>query len=1493
MNALQYVELAATQYQATHLLSSQLADTYAHGTIRRVLDFDRDLRFEDLQRVWEGLLARHPGLRVRFAVREGEFVQQVRAIEHMPSPSRQLQRIDNDLLERRAALDSQIGLDPLGDVLIRGFATSHEEGSKRLCIEVHHALVDEQSLFIISQDLSEELSGTRGRPPMKMGLQRYLDAMKELNFRSSSASECAGAHWRHVLREGRVAAAPLWPKPLGDRTEPTSSYRLEVDPDRASRWVETARSLGISFAATVHASLAVLYYRYGLGSQVTVGVPISLRDAPCAGFDVIGLFLNVLPVIVSVDGTDSLASVMRRSHDEYLALHDQKFTGLTDVPRFAGISRSEISASPKVFFSTLLSVHHSTLQSSSRAAGGLTRLGKSFPGSHAHIDVEITSSSVAFELSWQSDRVPWPRAEDFLSHLARVLDAMCTDPGEVVTSVPLLDESEESETVRRLNGRLSIFDPPQVGVHVIHEAVATWTECTEASLVADNAGSWSASELIDWVDRIRLVLRSCVKGPGSRVGVAFGRSRWQVAAALATWCERLTYVPLDTYGPRAHNEFICRDADVEVIVGGDAPQLRELQADFISLRDIEGFGPAASPLPLPELNLSDDAYIMYTSGSSGRPKGVIVSQANLSSFDSALVAALPELSSGCWLAETAPTFDISIVEMILPVIHGQTVTIADPNDTAAAILDIEFDHRQCTPTRARQLLAARALGDPMGHWSKSPRTWLIGGEMLPGPLLTELVAAFPSARFVNMYGPTEATIWSTYYPIHKAGGKDVPLGGALQNTLLWIVDGQGRLVPPGVQGELVIGGDGVAANYVGGAQLADVELGARLPAELPAAKRRVYHTGDQVILAPGDQLLFRGRTDGQVKIRGYRVETSGVERAILAGGYAAEAVVAAYSEEATGQSELLTVIVPQPGRTFNIEDFRRHLRDVLPEPMIPTRWLALQEMPRLSSGKIDRVLAVELCQSQGSVERLPDQQAVNLAQQSDSSTLQTITETTARLLSTHVAPSDDFFAIGGNSLNALALVAALREGGLELHIRDVFEAPVIEEMARRAVVANNVREGFARNAPVHEAVGLLPMQADFFDTYDGDRNWFLTPAVFRLEDESLDIGSLADRISNVLAKYEALRSQFSPDTNGVMSQRFPLASSPSCDYVRNSSADAEELRFQLKDMANEIDLHRQSSVARVLDTRQGRFLAFVFHHLVVDALSVRALMSQVSHAVQSSGGNAPARDTAPLSVVIPEMHYLADSDIVLGEAERWLSMPIADGAKIPLDHPNGRPLEATSRSCSISLGMPETSAVVQLARRRGLQIGDVVAAAAAVALIKHFDLEAISIDNAIHGRDLPLPNVSLAESVGWIAVNVPILFEHTAVVAGVELEHLRDHMAAGIGRGHGYSLLRHLTSERAVRTALRANGSPIVSCNYVGSIDAAAPLPGLSPFPVNSFVSYDPTASRSHVFDIDCMIATKRLVVQMGFSESQFQEETVTAVLAQLESALRGLIGIL
>ena len=670
-----------------------------------------------------------------------------------------------------------------------------------------------------------------------------------------------------------------------------------------------------------------------------------------------------------------------------------------------------------------------------RAVGEATLQAVSLDRGTARFDLTVSctesAGGVLLGTEYATDLFDEAGVRDLLTRFSRLLDAAVIDPDVPLSRLPLLTEDEAEAVLAASAGPTVAVDEVTLPQLVARRAAET----PAAAAVSGARASYSYAELDARVNQLTHALLEAGVQRGDLVGVAMPRDADLLVAILGVQRAGAAYLPLEPTYPADRLEFMLADGGVRVLITTSGVVMPEAALTRLVLDDPATL--AGRPTTDPGVVVSPDdlAYVIYTSGSTGKPKGVLIRHRGVVNL-MAEMAQRPGLRPGeVLVGVTTPAFDLSVPDLFLALTTGAHLVLADPAvaaDPAAlvALLDrVDADVMQATPSTWRMLLDA--------SWTGRPTMRVVcGGEGYTAALAKPLLAKV--AQVWNFYGPTEATVWCTSAQLTDPSDP-LPLGAALPNYTVYVADSAGRPVPPGVAGEIVIGGVGLAAGYHGRPDLTAERF-------VDVGNRRIYRTGDLGRTRRGGSLEFLGRIDHQVKLRGFRIELGEIEQVLGQHEAVGEAVVVV-REDVPGDATLVAYVVLSPDAgELDSAALRRHVGLVLPGYMVPAVVVAMESMPRTPNGKTDRG-------------RLPAPTIQAASGESYVAPRTPIEEAVAEmwcevLRLDRVGVHDDFFALGGHSLRITQVISRIRTAfGVDLALRSVYEAPNIEAIAEAITFA--------------------------------------------------------------------------------------------------------------------------------------------------------------------------------------------------------------------------------------------------------------------------------------------------------------------------------------------------------------------------------------------------------------------------------------------------------
>jgi amino acid adenylation domain-containing protein len=888
-----------------HTLSAPDEGVYIQQLVMRIAG---ELQIPIFEKAWSKVVARHQALRSAFVWESADKPLQV-VFRDVPLPSRledwraEPEPVRLQRWQELADADRVQGFALRRPPLFRLTFVRMGDRDYRFIFTYHHMLLDGWSGSIVFKEVLALYDALRrGRTvalPPAVGLDRYTE------WAQNQKPGDPEAFFRAYLAGLRMPT-PLY-QDLRTARGVAPGAGLDARETRLSREQTAAingfvRSNRLTLGTLFQGAWAAALSRYTGESEVLFGAVSSGRPADLAGMEqMVGMFINTMPARVRIGPEDRLLPWLAHLQRRMVELREHEHVPLVKIHPW-----SEITAGMPLFETcqvlenvamdvtrpfSMVGLDFAMERYSARTSDPITFL--VFPGEEVHL-----------QLIFDRARIAPSTAERILDHLETWLEAAPEAADRLVAHLPMLTDRERRQLTVDWAGPTRAI--PDARVHGLFAEQARRTP--DAVAVRDERRSYTYWELDARADQMAQAVRALGVRRGARVGVCLRRSADMVAALLAVMKANAAYVPLDPAFPRARLEFMAEDAQLAALLAHEGcferppvPASQVLLVDRDAAR-IEGY--RAEPLP-DESRPDDVAYVLYTSGSTGRPKGVLVQHQALLNFLLGMQA-LPVVKPGdMLLAVTSLSFDIAGLELFSPLLAGAQVVVASQASVAdgSALRDqVERSGAtvlQATPATWRMLLAA-------GWQPKPSLRVLVGGEALRPDLARALAAGGNDVW--NLYGPTETTIWSTAWSV-DAEAAEIAVGRPIDNTQIYVVDGQGQLVPPGVVGEILIGGAGVALGY-----LNRPELTAERFVALPAVgSARVYRTGDLGRWREDGTLVMLSRNDAQVKIRGHRIELGEIEAALSAEPLVRHAAVSVVDDVA-GDPAIVAYIVADMAR---------------------------------------------------------------------------------------------------------------------------------------------------------------------------------------------------------------------------------------------------------------------------------------------------------------------------------------------------------------------------------------------------------------------------------------------------------------------------------------------------------------------------------------------------------------------------------------------------
>ncbi|HYH80071.1 MAG TPA: amino acid adenylation domain-containing protein, partial [Longimicrobium sp.] len=1083
-----------------HLLATR-GDPYLQASL---LSFDTRERLDQRLRALQAVVDRHDILRTG-VVWEGlrEPVQVVWRRVALPVEEVEIDPAGGDAAEQLyARFDPRHARIDVRRAPMLRIAVARAEDGRWLMLQLRHHLVsDHSTLEVMHGEIGAHLRGRGDELPPALP---FRDFVAKARLEVSPAEH--EAFFRRMLGDVEEPTAPFGLLDVQGDGSGVGEARLRVDDALAARLRERARALGVGAASLCHAAFGQVLARVSGRDDVVFGTLLFGRMQGGEGAErVMGPFINMLPVRVKV-GRDGAEASVRATHALLAELLRHEHASLVLAQRCSGVQ------APAPLFSAVLNYRHRARGIPTETWDGIRRV-RGEERTNYPLVLSVDDLGEGFGLVAQVHGSVDAARVCALMHRAMegLVAALERAPSTPLAAVEVLPEDERRQVVVEWNATAAAY-PAGSGVHEVFEALVRAAPDAVALAWADV--SLTYAELNAWANRVARHLRGRGAGAGARVAILMPRSLDLVVAELAILKAGAAYVPIDPTFPAGRIAFMLADSRARLVLSR-AGEIVDLPAgaERIDVDAIDGGDEADLGITLGGEGL---AYVMYTSGSTGEPKGVMVPHRAITRLS--INNGYADFRADDRVAFAAnPTFDASTMEVWGALLNGARVVVIPQ--------DVLLDPRRFGEALRREGVSAlwmtvglfNQYAGELGAELGALRHLVVGGDALDPRVIARVLEHNPPAHLTNGYGPTETTTFAVTHRIeHVAeGARGIPLGRPISNTRVYVVDGAGEPTPLGVAGELLIGGAGVAHGYLNRPGLTAERF---VPDALSGEPgERLYRTGDRARWLADGTIEYLGRTDHQVKVRGFRIEPGEVEARLLEHPAVREAVVLV-REDAPGEKRLVAYCVA-PAWT-DAETLRAHLAERLPEYMVPAAFVRLDALPLTTNGKLDRRAL-----------RAPEDDAFATREYEAPATdaEAALARAWAEVLGVErVGRWDHFFDLGGHSLLAVQVVSRVRRAlGVEVALGDLFLRPVLADFA--AALEQAAR---AELPPIEPADrdGLLPL------SFAQQRLWFLeqlggagaayhVPMRLRLKGE-LDRDALERALGGIVARHEALRTVF-------------------------------------------------------------------------------------------------------------------------------------------------------------------------------------------------------------------------------------------------------------------------------------------------------------------------------------------------------------------------------
>ncbi|WP_020479985.1 non-ribosomal peptide synthetase [Mastigocladopsis repens] len=1206
----------------------QLQPGSASYNLSRAVRLQGTLNVAALEQSFNEIVRRHEVLRTTFTAVDGQPVQVIAPTLSIKMPVVDLRELPQDAREaetqRLAKLEAQRSFDLTTGPLLNATLLQLAEEEYVLLFTMHHIVADGWSAGVIVREVAElytaycrDVASESSTLLPELPIQYADFAVWQRQWLQKEVLASQMEYWKQQLS----GSLPVLELPT-DRPRPAiqtfagKKQSFQLSPTLSEALKTLSQREGVTLFMTLLAAFNTLLYRYTQQEDILVGSPIANRNrSEIEGL--IGFFVNTLVLRTNLEGNPSFRELLKRVREVTLGAYAHQ-----DLPfeQLVEELHPERNLSHTPLFQVMFALQNAPSEALKLPGLSLNFLEADSETARFDLSLSLTDTAQGLigELEYNTDLFDSARVTRMLGYFQNLLESIVAHPDQSLSDLTNLTQAEQQQLLVEWNNTQA--DYPFVCIHQLFEAQVERTPDAVAVVFEDLQLTYQ--QLNARANQLAHHLQKLGVRPEVLVGICVERSLEMVIGLLAILKAGGAYLPLDPLLPKERKAFMLADAQVRVLLTQQnlATSLEQHQAQVVCIdRDWENIAAHNQNNPISGVQPENLAYIIYTSGSTGQPKGVQITHRSVVNFLTTMQQQPGLTEEDTLLAVTTLSFDIAGLEIFLPLLVGARVVVAsrlvatDGIQLSQQLSDCGATVMQATPATWRMLLEA--------GWQGSPQLKILcGGEALQRQLAVQLQQL--CASIWNLYGPTETTIWSTIYQVdHREG--PVPIGRAIANTQIYILDRHLQPVPIGVPGELYIGGAGLARGYLHREELTAEKF---IPNPFSEKSELLYKTGDLACYLSDRSIEYKGRIDHQVKLRGFRIELGEIETLLNQHAAVRETVVIV-REDRPGDQRLVAYIVPNGEfDTRLIAQLRQFLQQKLPEYMVPSAFVMLEAMPLTPNGKVNRraLPTPDITHSHPESGFVAPRNPIEEA----------IAKIWVQVLGVELfGIHDNFFTLGGHSLLATQVISRIRKTfEVDLPLHRLFESPTVAELAKTIQEVMKV-EPLSATPPIMRVSrdGNLPL------SFAQQRLWLLEqlypgssmyniPVAVRLVG-SLNVAVLEQSLNEIVRRHEVLRTTFAMvdehPVQAIALQRSLRAIAPSLNLnlsildlreLPEQEREAQVQNLSAEEFQRPFDLAQgpllRCSLLRVGE--QEHIILFSIHHIVSDGWSMGVFVRELA-----------------------------------------------------------------------------------------------------------------------------------------------------------------------------------------------------------------------------------------------------------------------------------------
>jgi amino acid adenylation domain-containing protein/non-ribosomal peptide synthase protein (TIGR01720 family) len=1455
-----------------------------------VLRLKGELNVEALSQSLNEVVRRHESLRTKFQMQDVVPVQLTTEAEEIRLTVERTVELQPRLREElRRTFDLKSG-QPLRMTLLQ---TGDREYV--LVLVMHHIVSDGWSIGVLLRELSILYGAfNAGKPSSLAPLEmQYADfAIWQREILQGELLERELSFWKEQLMGAAAVLTLPTDRPRSASTSYLGAKQLVKIPAGLKQALKAlSHDAGATLYMTMLAAFQILLGKYAGQTDLVVGTSIAGRTQKETE-PLIGLFFNTLALRGDLSGNPSFWELLKRVRETSLQAYAHQELPFERLVAGLGVERN-LNHNP--VFQVIFEMENEPRRIPEMA--GLQASWVEMESIVAKVDLTLSMVDGQERLDdvveYSTDLFDDATIERMMRHYRALLENIVANPETHIGELRLLAAGEWKQILEEGN----TTEVRYAGALCFHELFEEQAQKTPKNIAVMHAEkSLSYQELNARANKIARYLQKLGAAPEVRVGICVERSPEMVVALLGVLKSGAAYLPLDPGYPAERMRYMLDDAQAAVVLTQSSllDKLQPCAATLVCLnRDWEEIEKESAEQPVTQVCPENLAYIYYTSGSTGRPKGVAMAHSGIVNYMRWGIDGYAAGGGSGAPVHSSIAVDLTLTNF-LPLFTGGKMVLAADLPGVEGLVELiqakpEWSLLKVTPTHLT-LLNTRLTAEEMRHCTK---VLVIGADNLVAEPTLIWREQAPGVKLLNEYGPTETVVGCSIYRIEEGAPRhgNMPIGKPIANITMYVLDQHGEPLPVGVPGELYIGGIGVARGYWGRPELTAEKFVPDPFAERTGA--RFYRTGDRARFLEDGNIEFLGRVDHQVKIRGYRIEPEEVE-AVLSGHPQVQKAIVVVREDEPGEKRLVGYV--GAGKDYGkltVTDLRAHVRERLPEYMVPAAFVVLEQLPVRASGKIDP-------------KDLPAPEHVRPALAQSYEAPEGKTETALAAIWAEVVKlervgrHDNFFEIGGDSILSLQVISRSRQAGLHFTPMQMFQHQTVAALASAAGAPSAIEES---QNPITGRVPLTPIQHWFFEQkFPSPHHW--NQSLLLEVDPSFAISHIERALRHLMLHHDALRLRFEQTMTGWQQMMVAPGEAVALQQVDVSRLAKTKQAAALESAAATAQASLNLAEGPVLHATYFDFgamtrarLLLVVHHLVVDGVSWRILIEDLQtlcrQASRAQDFKLPLK-TSSFRRWSERLTEHAAFKPMHREASYWLTQNGGAIPGLPVDHQGGKNTEASLRTVSASLSVDETRALLQdVPRVFHTRINDVLLTALALAFQQWTGERSLLVNMEGHGREDLFEDIDLSRTIGWFTAIFPVRLnlEPSISNSGEALQSVRRQLRRIPHGGIGYGLVRYLNNDPETAGKLRYLPHPEVVFNYLGQFDSLLSDGSLlTPVTDHNGADHAPEGNRSHLLEIDAQIARKQLTVNWAYSSNVHREETIKNLAQGYIDALRSLL---